>query len=218
MIGKLPKRILSMSESATFEMARRSAELAAKGIDVINMAVGEPDFNTPRSIKDAAIDAIENNFTKYSPAAGYASLKEAIIQKLRKENGLTYSKEEVMVSNGAKQSICNAILALVDEGDEVIIPAPYWVSYPQMVILAGGKPVYIEAPIEQGYKITPQQLEAAITPRTRLLILCSPCNPSGAVYSSEELAALAEVILAHDNMLVLSDEIYEHINYVGKHT
>lgn len=217
MIGKLPKRILSMSESATFEMSRRSGELAAQGVDVINMAVGEPDFNTPRSIKDAAIDAIENNYTKSTPAAGYASLKEAIIQKLQKENGLTYSKDEVMVSNGAKQSICNAILALVDEGDEVIIPAPYWVSYPQMVILAGGKPVFIDAPIEQGYKITPQQLEAAITTRTRLLILCSPSNPSGAVYSSEELTALSEVILAHENLLVLSDEIYEHINYVGKH-
>lgn len=217
MIGKLPKRILSMSESATFEMSRRSGELAAQGVDVINMAVGEPDFNTPRRIKDAAIDAIENNYTKYSPAAGYASLKEAIIQKLRKENGLTYSKDEVMVSNGAKQSICNAILALVDEGDEVIIPAPYWVSYPQMVILAGGKPVFIDAPIEQGYKITPRQLEAAISPKTRLLLLCSPSNPSGAVYSSEELEALAKVILAHENVLVLSDEIYEHINYVGKH-
>lgn len=213
----LPKRISSLSLSATFEMSRKSSELAAQGVDVINMAVGEPDFDTPRSIKDAAIQAIENNYSKYSPVPGYTSLKEAVIHKLSQENGLQYSANEILISTGAKQCICNAVLALVEEGDEVIIPAPYWVSYPQMVKLAGGTPVYVEATIEQVFKITPEQLEAAITPQTRLLILCSPCNPSGAVYSSEELSAIAEVIKTHEDVLVLSDEIYEHINYVGKH-
>lgn len=213
----LPKRISSLSLSATFEMSRKSSELAAQGVDVINMAVGEPDFDTPRSIKDAAIQAIENNYSKYSPVPGYTSLKEAVIHKLSQENGLQYSANEILISTGAKQCICNAVLALVEEGDEVIIPAPYWVSYPQMVKLAGGTPVYVEATIEQDFKITPEQLEAAITPQTRLLILCSPCNPSGAVYSSEELSAIAEVIKTHEDVLVLSDEIYEHINYVGKH-
>lgn len=213
----LPKRISSLSLSATFEMSRKSSELAAQGVDVINMAVGEPDFDTPRSIKDAAIQAIENNYSKYSPVPGYTSLKEAVIHKLSQENGLQYSANEILISTGAKQCICNAVLALVEEGDEVIIPAPYWVSYTQMVKLAGGTPVYVEATIEQDFKITPEQLEAAITPQTRLLILCSPCNPSGAVYSSEELSAIAEVIKTHEDFLVLSDEIYEHINYVGKH-
>lgn len=213
----LPKRISSLSLSATFEMSRKSSELAAQGVDVINMAVGEPDFDTPRSIKDAAIQAIENNYSKYSPVPGYTSLKEAVIHKLSQENGLQYSANEILISTGAKQCICNAVLALVEEGDEVIIPAPYWVSYPQMVKLAGGTPVYVEATIEQDFKITPEQLEAARTPQTRLLILCSPCNPSGAVYSSEELSAIAEVIKTHEDVLVLSDEIYEHINYVGKH-
>jgi len=213
----LPKRISSLSLSATFEMSRKSSELAAQGIDVINMAVGEPDFDTPRTIKDAAIQAIENNFSKYSPVPGFTSLKESVIHKLSQENGLQYSPTEILISTGAKQCICNSVLALIEEGDEVIIPAPYWVSYPQMVKLAGGTPVYVEASFEQAFKITPDQLEAAITPQTRLLILCSPCNPSGAVYSSEELAAIAEVIEAHKDVLVLSDEIYEHINYVGEH-
>lgn len=213
----LPKRISSLSLSATFEMSRKSSELAAQGIDVINMAVGEPDFDTPRTIKDAAIQAIENNYSKYSPVPGFTSLIEAVIHKLSQENGLQYSPTEILISTGAKQCICNSVLALIEEGDEVIIPAPYWVSYPQMVKLAGGTPVYVEASFEQAFKITPDQLEAAITPQTRLLILCSPCNPSGAVYSSEELSAIAEVIKTHEDVLVLSDEIYEHINYVGKH-
>ena len=217
MIGKLPKRILSMSESATFEMARRSGELAAKGIDVINLSMGEPDFDTPEHIKAAAKRAIDENYSHYSPVAGYASLKQAIAGKLQKDNGLAYNPDEILVSNGAKQSICNAVLALTGPGDEVIIPAPYWVSYPQMVRLAGATPIFIDAPISQGHKITPAQLEAAITPRTRLLILCSPCNPSGAVYSAKELEALADVIKAHDGLTVISDEIYEHINYTGRH-
>ena len=209
--------ISSLTPSATFEMARRSAELAAKGIDVINMSVGEPDFETPEHIKAAAKRAIDENYSHYSPVSGYASLKRAIADKLQRDNGLTYTPDEIIVSNGAKQSICNAVLALVGAGDEVIIPAPYWVSYPQMVRLAGATPVFVDAPISQGHKITPEQLEAAITPRTRLLILCSPCNPSGAVYSAAELEALANVIKAHDGLTVLSDEIYEHINYTPKH-
>ena len=209
--------ISSLTPSATFEMARRSAELAAKGIDVINMSVGEPDFETPEHIKAAAKRAIDENYSHYSPVSGYAGLKQAIIDKLQRDNGLTYTPDEIIVSNGAKQSICNAVLALVGAGDEVIIPAPYWVSYPQMVRLAGATPVFVDGPISQGHKITPGQLEAAITPRTRLLILCSPCNPSGAVYSAAELEALANVIKAHDGLTVLSDEIYEHINYTPKH-
>lgn len=213
----LPRRIALLSPSATFEMSRKSGELAAQGVDVINMAVGEPDFNTPQDIKDAAIRAIEDNYSKYSPVPGYASVKNAVAHKLSQENGLQYSPDEILISSGAKQSICNAIMALVDEGDEVIIPAPYWVSYPQMVKLAGGVTVYVEAPFEQDFKITPAQLESAITPKTRLLILCSPCNPSGAVYSTDELAGLAKVIKSHKDVLVLSDEIYEHINYVGRH-
>ncbi len=198
-------------------MARRSNELAAKGIDVINMSVGEPDFDTPAFVKEAAGAAIENNYTKYSPVPGYLSLREAISAKLLRENGLHYSASEILVSNGAKQSLCNAILALVDDSDEVIIPAPYWVSYPQMVRLAGGVPVFVDAPVGQGFKIAPGQLAAAITDRTRMLILCSPCNPSGAVYSEEELAALAEVLRTREDIIVLSDEIYEHLNYVGGH-
>lgn len=217
MYNRLSKRLQNLSPSATFEMARRCGELAAKGIDVINMSVGEPDFDTPGFVKEAAVAAIENNYSKYSPVPGYLSLREAISAKLLRENGLHYSASEILVSNGAKQSLCNAILALVDDTDEVIIPAPYWVSYPQMVRLAGGVPVFVDAPVGQGFKITPEQLAAAITDRTRMLILCSPCNPSGAVYSEEELAALAEVLRSREDIIVLSDEIYEHLNYVGGH-
>ena len=213
----LSSRIRSLSPSATFEMSRRSRELTSRGVSVIDLAVGEPDLHTPQFIKEAAEAAIEDNFTKYSPVSGFGSLKEAVVHKLQVENGLTYSPSEIVISSGAKQSICNAIQALVDNGDEVIIPAPYWVSYPQMVKLAGGVPVYVDAPIEQGFRITPAQLRAAITPKTRLIIICSPCNPSGAVYSAAELEALAEVVKEHDDLLVLSDEIYEHINYIGSH-
>lgn len=213
----ISQRLRALSPSATFEMARRSAELAAQGVDVVNMSVGEPDFKTPGHISEAAVSAIDSGYTKYSPVSGYTSLKEAVCHKLLSENGLSYSPSQIVISSGAKQSICNAVLALVNPGDEVIIPAPFWVSYPQMVLLAGGVPVHVAAPIEQDFKITPQQLEAAITPRTRLLILCSPSNPSGAVYTAAELEGLAGVIKKHDGLMVLSDEIYEHINYTGSH-
>ncbi|MCF0209177.1 MAG: pyridoxal phosphate-dependent aminotransferase [Bacteroidaceae bacterium] len=198
-------------------MSQKSAEMKAQGVDVINLSVGEPDFPTPAHIKEAGKTAIDNNITTYSPVPGYADLREAIVAKLKNENGLDYSTSEILVSNGAKQSVCNTLMALVNDGDEVIIPAPYWVSYPQMAKLAGGIPVYIEAGIEQDFKITPAQLEAAITPKTKILILCSPSNPTGSVYSQEELAALSKVILKHDNLFVLADEIYEHINYIGAH-
>lgn len=198
-------------------MSQKSGELKAQGIDVINMSVGEPDFNTPDHIKAAAIQAVEDNWSRYSPVPGYPGLREAIVQKLKQENNLEYTAAQISCANGAKQSVCNAIMALVNHGDEVIVPAPYWVSYPEMVKLAGGTPVYIEAGIEQDFKITPAQLEAAITPKTRALILCSPSNPTGSVYSKDELKALADVLLRHERVIVLADEIYEHINYVGKH-
>ena len=198
-------------------MSQKSSEMKAQGIDVINLSVGEPDFNTPDHIKESAKKAVDDNWSKYSPVPGYPELRKAIVAKLKKENGLDYNINEILVSNGAKQSVCNTIMALVNDGDEVIIPAPYWVSYPQMAKLAGGTPVYIEATFEQNFKITPEQLEAAITPKTRMLILCSPSNPTGSVYSQEELDALAEVIKSHEDVFVLADEIYEHINYVGKH-
>jgi len=198
-------------------MSQKSSEMKAQGIDVINLSVGEPDFNTPDHIKDAAKKAVDENYSRYSPVPGYPELRKAIVTKLQKENNLEYGLNEVLVSNGAKQCVCNAVMALVNNGDEVIVPAPYWVSYPQMVKLAGGTPVYVNAGFEQNFKITPQQLEAAITPKTKMLILCSPSNPTGSVYSKEELKALAEVIRRHDDLYVLADEIYEHINYVGRH-
>ena len=198
-------------------MSQKSAEMKAQGIDVINMSVGEPDFNTPDHIKEAAKKAVDENYSRYSPVPGYADLRKAIADKLKRENGLDYTINEILVSNGAKQSVCNTVMALVNPGDEVIIPAPYWVSYPQMVKLAGGTPVIVEAGFEQDFKMTPAQLEAAITPKTRMLILCSPSNPTGSVYSKEELQGLAEVIKKHDDLFVLADEIYEHINYVGHH-
>ena len=198
-------------------MSQKSSEMKAQGIDVINMSVGEPDFNTPDHIKAAAKKAVDDNYSRYSPVPGYPDLRKAISAKLKNENGLDYSPSEILVSNGAKQSVFNTIMALVNEGEEVIIPAPYWVSYPQMVKLAGGEPVIVNAGFEQNFKMTPEQLEAAITPKTRMLILCSPSNPTGSVYSQQELAALAEVILRHEDLFVLADEIYEHINYVGEH-
>ena len=181
------------------------------------MSVGEPDFNTPDHIKAAAIKAVEENYSRYSPVPGYPELKKAIVAKLKNENGLDYAPSQILVSNGAKQSVCNTIMAVVNAGDEVIIPAPYWVSYPQMVLLAEGTPVFIEATIEQDFKITPEQLEAAITPKTKALILCSPSNPTGSVYSKKELEALKDVLLRHEEVIVIADEIYEHINYVGEH-
>jgi aspartate aminotransferase len=198
-------------------MSQKSSEMKAQGIDVINMSVGEPDFNTPDHIKEAAKLAIDQNYSRYSPVPGYPELRRAIVEKLHRENGLDYTTDEVLVSNGAKQSVCNTVMALVNPGEEVIIPAPYWVSYPQMALLAGGTPVIVEATFEQNFKMTPEQLEAAITPKTRLLILCSPSNPTGSVYNKEELRALANIILKYDDLFVLADEIYEHINYVGHH-
>lgn len=216
-MNQLSDRLNRLAPSATLAMSQKSAELKAQGVDVINLSVGEPDFNTPDHIKEAAKRAVDENYSRYSPVPGYPALKKAIVDKLKNENGLDYEPSQIICSNGAKQSVCNAVLALVNPGDEVIIPAPYWVSYPQMVLLAEGTPVTVEATIEQDFKITPEQLETAITPKTRALILCSPSNPTGSVYSAEELEALAAVLRRHENVIVLSDEIYEHINYVGRH-
>lgn len=216
-MAQLSDRLNRLSPSATLAMSQKSGEMKAQGIDVINLSVGEPDFNTPDHIKDAAKKAVDENYSRYSPVPGYVDLRKAIVDKLQKENNLEYSVNEVLVSNGAKQCVCNAVMALVNNGDEVIVPAPYWVSYPQMVKLAGGTPVYVNAGFDQNFKMTPQQLEAAITPKTKMLILCSPSNPTGSVYSRAELQGLADVIRKHDDLYVLADEIYEHINYVGKH-
>ena len=216
-MAQLSDRLQRLAPSATLAMSQKSSEMKAQGIDVINMSVGEPDFNTPDHIKEAAKKAIDENYSRYSPVSGYPDLRKAIVTKLKNENNLDYSVNEVLVSNGAKQSVCNTIMALVNPGDEVIIPAPYWVSYPQMAKLAGGTPVIVEAGFDQNFKMTPEQLEAAITPKTRLIILCSPSNPTGSVYSKEELKGLADVIKRHDDLFVLADEIYEHINYIGKH-
>ena len=216
-MAQLSDRLQRLAPSATLAMSQKSSEMKAQGIDVINMSVGEPDFNTPDHIKEAAKKAIDENYSRYSPVPGYPDLRKAIVAKLKNENNLDYSVNEVLVSNGAKQSVCNTIMALVNPGDEVIIPAPYWVSYPQMAKLAGGTPVIVEAGFDQNFKTTPEQLEAAITPKTRLIILCSPSNPTGSVYSKEELKGLADVIKRHDDLFVLADEIYEHINYIGKH-
>lgn len=213
----LSQRLMSLAPSETLAMSQKSAELREKGIDVINLSVGEPDFNTPEHIKEAAKKAVDDNFSFYSPVPGYLSLRKAICEKLKRENGLEYTPEQIVCSNGAKQSVCNVIMALAGPGDEVIVPAPYWVSYPQMVTLADAKTVIVSAGIEQDFKITPQQLEAAITPNTRILVLCSPSNPTGSVYTKDELAALAEVVSKHENLYVVADEIYEHINYVGHH-
>ena len=213
----LSDRLNRLSPSATLAMSQRSSELKAQGVDIINLSVGEPDFNTPDHIKAAAIQAVQDNWTRYSPVPGYPDLKKAIVAKLKNENGLDYQPSQILCSNGAKQSVCNAIMALVNPGDEVIIPAPYWVSYPQMVLLAEGTPVAIPTTIEQDFKVTPEQLEQAITPRTRAIILCSPSNPTGSVYSAAELEALKDVLLKHERVMVIADEIYEHINYVGAH-
>ena len=216
-MAQLSDRLNRLAPSATLAMSQKSSEMKAQGIDVINMSVGEPDFNTPDHIKDAAKKAIDENYSRYSPVPGYPDLRKAIAAKLKNENGLDYNINEILVSNGAKQSVCNTVMALVNDGDEVIIPAPYWVSYPQMVKLAGGVPIIVNAGFEQDFKMTAQQLEEAITPKTRMLILCSPSNPTGSVYSKEELESLAEVIKKHDDLYVLADEIYEHINYTGRH-
>lgn len=213
----LSERLNRLSPSATLAMSQKSNELKAQGVDVINLSVGEPDFNTPDHIKEAAKQAIDDNFSRYSPVPGYPALRNAIVAKLKNENGLEYSPAQISCANGAKQSVCNAIMVLINAGDEVIIPAPFWVSYPEMVKMADGTPVIIPAGIEQDFKITPAQLEAAITPKTKAIILCSPSNPTGSVYSKEELAGLAEVLAKHPQVFIIADEIYEHINYIGKH-
>ena len=216
-MNTLSDRLNSLSPSATLAMSQKSSELKAQGIDIINLSVGEPDFNTPDHIKKAAKQAIDENYSRYSPVPGYPALREAIVSKLKNENGLDYNAAQISCSNGAKQCVCNAVLALVNKGDEVIVPAPYWVSYTEMVKLAEGTPVIIRAGIEQDFKITPAQLEAAISSKTKALILCSPSNPTGSVYGKEELRGLAEVLAKHPQVYVIADEIYEHINYIGHH-
>lgn len=216
-MNQLSDRLNRLSPSETLAMSQKSSELKAQGVDVINLSVGEPDFNTPDHIKEAAKKAIDENYSRYSPVPGYPALRNAIVAKLKNENGLDYTAAQISCSNGAKQCVCNVIMTLVGEGDEVIVPAPYWVSYPEMVKLADATPVVIQAGIEQDFKITPAQLEAAITPKTKALILCSPSNPTGSVYSKEELAGLAAVLAKHPQIHVIADEIYEHINYIGKH-
>lgn len=214
----ISERIQALSPSATLLMSQKSNELKASGVDVINLSVGEPDFNTPAHIKEAAKRAIDENYTFYTPVPGYMSLRKAIAKKLKDENGLDYRPEQIVVSGGAKQSLCNVILSTINPGDEVIIPTPAWVSYVEMVKLAGGTNVLLPATIDMDFKITPRQLEEAITPATRMVLLCSPSNPTGSVYSKEELQALVDVIARYPDILVLADEIYEHINFTGKFT
>ena len=211
------ERLASLSPSATFAMAQKSNELKAQGVDVISLSVGEPDFNTPDHIKEAAKKAIDDNFSFYTPVVGYLELRKAIVEKLKNENGLAYTPAQIVCSNGAKQSLCNVLMAVVGKGDEVLIPAPFWVSYPEMVKIADGTPVIIYSDIESDFKITPEQLEAAITPKTKVIMLCSPSNPTGSVYTREELKGLADVLAKYPEIIILSDEIYEHINYLDKH-
>jgi aspartate aminotransferase len=213
----LSNRINYLSESETLAMARKSRELKAKGHKVINLSLGEPDFNTPDYIKNAARKAIDDNFTFYSPVAGYADLREAICLKLKRDNNLDYNFDQIVVSTGAKQSVANVVLCLVNPGDEVLLPSPYWVSYREIVKVAEGKSVFIPAAIENNFKVTPGQIEKVITPKTKLMIFSSPCNPTGSVYTKDELKAIAEVIARHPGIYVIADEIYEHINFIGKH-
>ncbi|KAA6329889.1 Aspartate aminotransferase [termite gut metagenome] len=216
-MNRLSNRLDRLSPSETLAMSQKSNELKAQGINVINLSVGEPDFNTPDHIKEAAKKAIDDNYSRYSPVPGYPELRNAIVAKLKRENGLDYTATQILCSNGAKQSVCNVLLTLIEEGDEAIIPAPYWVSYPEMVKLADGTNVFIPAGIEQDFKITPAQLEAVITSKTKVFILCSPSNPTGSVYTREELAGLAAVLAKYPQIIIIADEIYEHINYTGKH-
>jgi aspartate aminotransferase len=213
-MSQVSERLAALSPSETLVMSQKSDELKAQGIDVINLSVGEPDFHTPDLIKEAAQKAIADNYSFYTPVAGYLSLRKAIVEKLKRENGLSYEPSQIVCSNGAKQAICNVLLSIIDPGDEVIVPAPYWVSYTEMVKLAGGKNVIVPADMEHHFKITAEQLEAAITPRTKALILCSPSNPTGSVYSLGELEKLANVLAKYPQITILSDEIYEHINYL----
>lgn len=213
----LSDRINNLSESATLKMTKLGRELAAKGINVISLSVGEPDFNTPEHVKEAAKQALDENYTRYSPVPGYPELRKAIANKLKTENGLDYDPSQIVVSTGAKQSLSNVILTLINPGDEVIIPTPYWVSYSEMVVLAEGKSVFIDTTIESDFKITPEELEAAITPKSKIFMFSSPCNPTGSVYSKSELAELVKVFEKYPNIYIISDEIYEHINFIGKH-
>lgn len=213
----LARRVSELAESATIKMSQLARELKEQGNDVISLSLGEPDFDTPDHIIEAGIQALRDGHTHYTPVPGYAELREAIAAKLKRDNGLEYSANQVVVSTGAKQSIINVVLSLVDPGDEVIVPIPYWVSYEAMVHLAEGKMVTIESGVENDFKITPEQLEKAITDKTRLMIFSSPCNPSGSVYTKDELEGLAKVIARYPNFYVVSDEIYEHINFGGKH-
>lgn len=216
-MSQVSTRIASLAVSETLAMSQKSNELKAQGVNVINLSVGEPDFFTPDHVKEAAKKAIDDNFSFYTPVNGYLSLRQAICNKLKKENNLNYTPDQIVCSNGAKQSVCNAVLCIVDSGDEVIIPAPSWVSYVEMVKLAEGKVVIIPTGIEQDFKITPAQLEAAITDKTKAIMLCSPSNPSGSIYSKSELEELAKVLEKYPKIVIISDEIYEHINYVGRH-
>ncbi|MDE3125775.1 MAG: pyridoxal phosphate-dependent aminotransferase, partial [Bacteroidota bacterium] len=217
MSTNLSTLLLRFSEPETLKMAKLGRELRAKGIDVIDLSLGEPDFDTPQHIKDAAIKAINDNWSHYTPVAGFPDLKEAVCTKLKRDNQLDYKPENIITSTGAKQSLANAILALVDEGDEVIIPTPYWVTYSELVKIARGHVVEIRTAVENNFKITPQQLEAAITSNTRVFMFSSPCNPSGAVYTKDELAALVKIFEKHPKITILSDEIYEYINFIGQH-
>ena len=214
---ELSLRLKNMAESETLAMSQKSREMRAKGIDVINLSVGEPDFFTPDHIKKAAQKAIDDNFSFYSPVPGYLSLREAICDKLKRENGLAFEPSQIVCSNGAKQAVCNVLMSVIGADDEVIVPAPYWVSYVEMVKMAEGTPIVVHTEQENDFKLTPEQLEAAITPRTKALILCSPSNPTGSVYTRDELSALAAVLANCPNILIISDEIYEHINYLGHH-
>lgn len=214
---KLSSRLQKFNEPETLKMAKLGRELRAKGIDVIDLSLGEPDFDTPDHVKASGKKAIDENYSHYTPVAGYADLREAVCVKLKRDNNLDYKPENIIASTGAKQSLANVILAIVDVGDEVIIPTPFWVTYSELVRLADGKPVFIQSSIESKYKITPEQLEKAITPKTKLFLFSSPCNPSGSVYSKEELKGLADVFKKYPDILIISDEIYEYINYEGKH-
>lgn len=213
----LANRIQYLAESETLAMSRKSRELKAEGHDVINLSLGEPDFNTPDYIKEAAKEGIDKNFTFYPPVAGYEDLRKAICLKLKRDNNLDYDPAQIVVSTGAKQSIANVMLSLINPGDEVLVPAPYWVSYKEIIKVAEGKAIYIETTIGSNFKVTPAQLEAAVTPKTRLLIFSSPCNPTGSVYTAEELKGIADVMVKYPEITIVADEIYEHINFVGKH-
>lgn len=214
---QLSDRILAMEESATLAMSRKSRELRAQGKDIISLSLGEPDFHTPEFIKQAAIEAMEQNYTTYTPVPGYDDLRDAIANKFNRDNNIPYKREHIVVSTGAKQSIANLVMAVINPGDEVIIPAPYWVSYAEIVKVAGGIPVVVPTTIESDFKFTPEQFRAAITPKSKMMMFSSPCNPTGTVYTKEELRALADVIKENPNILVMSDEIYEHINFLGHH-